>query len=244
MIKLFTDDQFKTAIYSDYLPLKCIHCQKEFLRKKRDIVCALRRIRNQMGVRDGSSCSSVCGIRHRSVVEGRGKSEVACKGCGKILLKYNRVLQKQSNHFCDQSCSASFNNKHKKGGNRRSKLEKWLEEMLTQRYNRLEISYNQKDAIDSELDIFIPELKLAFELNGIFHYEPIYGDSKLNQIRNNDDHKIRACFEKSIELCVIDTSKQSYFKPKTSQKFLDIITNIIDGKIERMTDTEKKIPPT
>jgi len=42
-------------------------------------------------------------------------------------------------------------------------------------YPDLVIHFNKKDAINSELDIYIPSLKLAFELNGIFHYEPIFG---------------------------------------------------------------------
>jgi len=75
---------------------------------------------------------------------------------------------------------------------------------------------------------------LAFELNGIFHYEPIYGQNKLNQIQNNDNRKFQACLENNIELCIIDTSSQTYFKPKTAQKFLDIITNLINNKISRL----------
>ena len=79
-------------------------------------------------------------------------------------------------------------------------------------YPNLEIHYNRKDAINSELDIYIPELELAFELNGIFHYEPIYGAEKLQQIQNNDDRKFQACLEKGISLCIIDTSSLKYFK--------------------------------
>lgn len=72
--------------------------------------------------------------------------------------------------------------------------------------------------------IYFPSLKLAFELNGIFHYEPIYGSDKLSSIQNNDHRKFAACHEAGISLCIIDTSKQTYFKPKSSQRFLDIIT--------------------
>lgn len=58
------------------------------------------------------------------------------------------------------------------------------------------------------MDIYIPVLSLAFELNGIFHYEPIYGEGKLLSIQNNDDRKFQACLEHDIELCIINSSEQ------------------------------------
>jgi hypothetical protein len=131
-------------------------------------------------------------------------------------------------------------NSHKITGTRRSKLERWLEQKLTQNYPQLEIHYNKTDVINAELDIYIPVLKLAFELNGIFHYEPIFSEEKLQRIRNNDDRKFQACLEHGIELCVINTSSQKYFKEKTGIKFLDIICNIIDMK---STEAEGIEPP-
>lgn len=84
------------------------------------------------------------------------------------------------------------------------------------------------------LDIYIPSLKLAFELNGIFHYKPIFGNDKLTKTQNNDNKKLQACLEQNIELCVIDVSSQKYFKQNTSQKYLDIIIDIIKQKIRRV----------
>ena len=98
-------------------------------------------------------------------------------------------------------------------------------------YSNLDFIFNSKNAINSELDIYIPALNLAFELNGIFHYEPIYGVKKLTSIQNNDNRKFRACLEKGIELVIIDTSNQIYFKEKSSKKYLDIISNIINNKL-------------
>ena len=86
------------------------------------------------------------------------------------------------NNFCSRSCSATFNNKNKTYGTRRSKLEVFLEKELIKLYPDLLFHFNRKDTINSELDIYIPSLKLAFELNGIFHYEPIYGDNKLSPL--------------------------------------------------------------
>lgn len=72
---------------------------------------------------------------------------------------------------------------------------------------------------------------MAFELNGIFHYEPIYGNDKLNQIQNNDNRKYQACLEHNIELCIIDTSYFKHFKEDKAKEFLNIISSIINLKV-------------
>lgn len=86
-------------------------------------------------------------------------------------------------------------------------------------------------SINSELDIYIPSLSLSFELNGIFHYEPIYGIDKLEKIKNNDNRKLQACIEKKIEFCILDISGSKHFKPERDKKYLDIVRNIILDKI-------------
>ncbi len=153
---------------------------------------------------------------------------VNCLNCKKEFKKRISQINKTPNNFCSRSCAATYNNTHKISGNKRSKLEIWLEKELTNLYPQLLILYCDKETINSELDIYIPLLHLAFELNGIFHYEPIYGQTKLQQIQNNDDRKFQACLEKNISLCIIDSSKQKRFTEKSSQQFLDIISNIID----------------
>ena len=77
----------------------------------------------------------------------------------------------------------------------------------------------------------MPIIKLAFELNGIYHYEPIHGIDKLNAIQNNDNRKILACSEHSIELCVIDVNTMKNFKEQKAKEFLSIIKTIIDNKL-------------
>ena len=172
-------------------------------------------------------CSAEC----RNIGQQTGKTLI-CKICNKSLYRTQSAIKKNTtgNFFCSRSCSATYRNLNKTTGIRRSKLEKYIEEQLSNKYPNLEILFNDKSVINSELDIYIPSLKLAFELNGIFHYEPIFGEDKLSQIENNDKRKFQACLEKSIELCIIDTSSQKYFKPKSSQKFLDIVVSLIELK--------------
>lgn len=79
-------------------------------------------------------------------------------------------------------------------------------------------------------------LNLAFELNGIFHYEPIYGEGKLSQVKNNDGRKFQDCLERKIELCIIDVSSSKHFKPERDKKYLDIIVNLIELKCRGLVE--------
>lgn len=154
---------------------------------------------------------------------------IECKNCGKKFHKIPAEQKKTKNNFCSKSCAATYNNTHKTKGTRVSKLEFFLQEELTKKYS-YEFHFNRKDTINSELDIYIPELKLAFELNGIFHYEPIYGSEKLTQIQNNDNRKFQACLENQIELCIIDISWIKYNKIKNFEKVLSIVQQVISKK--------------
>lgn len=223
MKKLYTKDEFNNAKSSDKLPLQCCNCDKTFYKRKKDIKECLVNRKKQTG----KYCSVKCAWTERL----KPLSEVQCKQCEKIFLKKPHEIKRSNNNFCSRSCSATYNMTHKVKGVRVSKLEKWLSEKLTIQYPDLEIHFNRKDAINSELDIYIPILKLAFELNGIFHYEPIYGPDKLKQIKNNDNRKFQACIEQEIELVIIDTSTQNYFKEKSSIKFFNIICEIVNMKI-------------
>ena len=153
-----------------------------------------------------------------------------CTQCGVGVIKTTSEIAatKTGNCFCTKSCAAKYNNAHKEHGTRRSKLELWLEKELIAQFPSLEFVFNGKEAINSELDIFIPELRLAFELNGIFHYEPIYGEAKLSSIQSNDDRKFAACHEHGISLCIIDTSRFAYFKVAKAMVFFNIIKEMID----------------
>ncbi len=224
MKQLYSKNEYDLAKANDLLKLECYYCHNEFKAPKRRINYSLRPDRHEQS----KFCSKQCQNLYNGTIH-----KIRCTNCNNEFLKHKNQIEKSKsgNHFCSKSCAATYNNKHKKHGTRRSKLEKWLEEQLSDLYPNLKISYNKNDIIGSELDIYIPSLNLAFELNGIFHYEPIYGINKLNQIQENDMSKSKACHDASIDLCIINTSQQKYVKPKTSKKYLDIITNIVNERL-------------
>ena len=54
-----------------------------------------------------------------------------------------------------------------------------------------------------EADVAIPSLKLAIEWNGIVHFKPIYGQTKLDKIQNKDTKKLKIASNKNINLIII-----------------------------------------
>lgn len=159
--------------------------------------------------------------------------ELTCH-CGKIFHRAKKMSI--GNVFCSKSCAAKHNNKNKITGFRRSKLEKWLENQLKYMHSDLDFQFNSRSLSGLELDIYIPSINLAFELNGITHFKPIYGNEKFNKIKNNDLRKIELCKNRGITLYVIDTSLQHKFSEDSSKAYLD---NILSA-ISQMLSVSKK----
>jgi hypothetical protein len=212
---LISKHKLNTLKSRDLIPLKCKYCKNTFYRTKNKVQSVLK----GNSVFSLNYCSCKCNVNTQKT-----KSHIICVQCSHKFFGYT------DRKFCSQNCAGTYNNNHKTKGYRRSKLENWIETNLTKLYPKLKIDYNKTDAINAELDIYIPSLKLAFELNGIFHYEPIYSKEKLKSTQLNDKRKFQACIENGIELCIIDTSSQKYFKENSSQKYFEIIKKLVENK--------------
>lgn len=67
----------------------------------------------------------------------------------------------------------------------------------------------------------------ADDFNGIFHYEPIYGDEKLQKIQENDERKFLLCQRAGISLAIIDSSSCKRLNQKAKDKYWGIFQSIL-----------------
>jgi hypothetical protein len=68
---------------------------------------------------------------------------------------------------------------------------------------------------------------LAIEIQGIFHYQPVFGEEKFNSIKRNDAVKRKKCKELGIKLVEINTCEQNQFSIESSKKYVDFILELI-----------------
>lgn len=214
----------------EYTTTQCQNCNKRF-----EIHPKFLRSKTKQGRKTpGRFCSRECAGMFK-----RKRILVTCENCGLELLKVPCELG--SHNFCSRSCAAIYNNAHKTTGTRRSKLETYLEQQLRTEFSSLILICNGKDAIGSELDFYFPQLRLAIELNGIFHYEPIYGADKLEQIQANDQQKSLRCAANGIEFCTIDTSTVTHTTSLVKERYWTIIRNLVTPLLGRAGDTTMQV---
>lgn len=223
MKPLFNIENLEKFRWNDKLPFECEECGSEFFALARYV-----RSHIKLKKKPCSYCCTEC--RYKADLKGE---MIECYQCGKTkyISKAEVKKSKSGRFFCSKGCAATYNNCHKTTGCKRSKLEIWLESRISQDFPELDVMYNDKDTIKSELDIYFPTLKLAIELNGIFHYEPIHGIDKLKSTQNNDHRKFQACLENDIELVIIDVSSLVYLKPERAMKYFEIVRDILVKKL-------------
>jgi very-short-patch-repair endonuclease len=158
-----------------------------------------------------------CSIKCRYAYQEKG-NEFLCAWCSKIIRKTPaQQRQTKANVFCSKPCAACHNNRNKHTGTRRSKLERYLEQQLKLNFPTLNFSCNTNKPIGLELDFYFPELKLAVELNGILHFQPIYGSEKLKRIQEIDREKADRCVQVGIKLFIIDVSSERHLTQKIKE---------------------------
>lgn len=168
-------------------------------------------------------CSVPCAAKFRTK-----KVEVNCLICDKKFFKSFDRLAKRPRHCCSPECAIVLVKFHKNWGGRRSKLEIYVEERLKKEFN-LNFLFNET-TIGYELDIHIPDMNYAIEINGITHYEPIYGESILKKRLEVDQNKANECKKQNIELSILNVSGDKNY-PHVLERRYNEIKNLILERI-------------
>lgn len=195
------------------IEVKCLNCGTDFYKKP----SCIKRSSNHF-------CSKDCKWIHSYK-----QIEVQCLNCNKFFLKKLSEIKRAPRHCCSAYCFKMLAKYKKNWGSSRSKLEIYAEKRLTEELI-LNIFYNDT-SIGYELDIYLPELNFAIELNGITHYKAIYGEEALLKRQENDRLKAEECVKRNIKLIVINVSEDKDNK-KTLEKRYNEIKNLILSRVE------------
>lgn len=198
--------------------IKCEQCFAFHYKEEHELTRGIRRNKKFF-------CSKLCRNNYHST-----SLEMKCSNCNKdfLIVPSQAQKSKSGNVFCSKSCAASYNNRHKKYGTRRSKLEQYIEGQIRSTFPKLKMYCNSVSVIGSELDFYFPEIKTAIQINGIFHFKPIFGQDRLNKIQKLDQEKRIKCAELEIKLIEIDCSNDNYLNKKLKENRWLQIKNILE----------------
>lgn len=205
--------------------LPCHVCGGTFVRSKKAVQAKLWRSPDKP-----LYCSQRC--FHRDVSDASGTEEVQCEQCGTIFRKTAAAIAGTNHNFCGHSCAAIWGNAHKNHGCRRSKAEDMVVSFISENYD-MRILLNDIETIGMELDIVLPELSMAFEVNGPHHAKPIFGIEKLRRIQELDRKKSLLAAEAGIHLVVLDISHLPYYTDKMMAPVLALAREHLVRRMEQ-----------
>lgn len=203
----------------EYIQMCCPQCNTLFVKIKKEYTRCIKNNKEHTFY-----CAASCFQKTKDK-----RQFVPCNHCNKNFQKGSWEIQNTNKNFCSRSCLGFYFNEHKTSGINRSKLELKLEENLLKDYPNIGFEFCNTSILNGlELDIYIPTLKLAFEIQGIFHYEPIFGQEKLEQIQERDIRKKILAQDASINLIEINISKYKYITDVRFNAIYSLIKSYIN----------------
>ena len=191
---------FKVAKKIKLTDMKCKSCEKDV------IPTASQRWKIKNNLIDGIFCSKGC----RAKSQQRRHTD-NCKVCGTEVTRLMSQVRKSisGNIFCGPHCGSIWSNWQGPKFDNPSKLETSIIAQLQKDFPKLKFVASDNKVISSQLDIWIPKLNLAIEINGPHHYTPLRGEvGKYLATLKNDLRKYKAAVDAGIRLFVLNSSEQ------------------------------------
>lgn len=119
-----------------------------------------------------------------------------------------------------------------------SKLERFLLNKLLE--SGLNVEFHKEQSILNtklQIDLFIPKLNVAIEVDGPSHFEPVWGDDALKRNRKYDDKKTGLILGKGLYLIRIKQNKD--FSKSRGLLILDKLQKILDDIKNNKLSTNK-----
>lgn len=177
--------------------------------------------------RIAESINNFCTLECRGLFN-RKRELVQCATCDKSFEKIQCYINRTSKSFCSAECYYKCPDKINHFTCHRSKAEDYLSSLILNDFPQINIIHNDTATLNNglEIDLCIPELFIAIELNGPTHYTNIYGENNLLKTQDRDKRKICGLVELNYQLFIINIScfknlKQA--KPHIQHEYQNII---------------------
>ena len=122
----------------------------------------------------------------------------------------------------------------------RSNAEELIISLLRFHFKRLQITRNDKSILGrQEIDIYLPEYKIGIEVDGVFHYKPVYGQETFERIQRADKKKDDALAKLGITLFRIRLPEVSN---KTYEFLKEQVTKELAPAIKKKIEELQTIP--
>lgn len=226
---LFTQEEYEATLfpqsrYKKLLPIRCLTCGQTFMASAKQV--------NNLFTSTGKDkltlkyCSRAC--RDKGTQD---RVTVTCANCGKKIERQRYELDVKDLFFCDNHCYHEYIKTHPiaPNGNSVSKLERLIRYSLQLLLPNEKVEYNNRTILDGlELDIYYPNIRVAIEINGLWHYVPIKKNQNLQLIQEHDMLKKNRSNEKNIKLYVVECREGIAMIPSEMYKLIPYIKNIAE----------------
>lgn len=183
------------------LILNCLYCKQEVLKYKSEIR------KNPDKIFCNSQCSA--NFMHLTYRQPFAKTIVLeCHFCNSIFerIQHKTTQGKTGKFFCSAKCSSTYLGTQSKNFER-SFMELYIQQKIELNFPYLTLIIGDtKQCNGLQLDLYLPELNFAIEINGPIHYINFFGDEYLKSVQERDQRKETICKNKKLLLQIVKCS--------------------------------------